>query len=166
MTLSGPVAGKHRPSEHQMWVFVSHSDLLATVSESHSALYYVVITWQYNPPISQFNSPFNEFTSVWSMFVCTIWGKLRPVYATFIHVIHVIVTYYINILLVNIVGNLFFHIIIVITYYITHNRLYKGYIYSYISNHIWRTDDLIKTTVVNASELMLKQSILSILPLL
>jgi len=32
-------------------------------------LYSVVITWQSNPPISQFNSPYNEFTSVWSMFV-------------------------------------------------------------------------------------------------
>jgi len=32
-------------------------------------LYYVVITRQSNPPISQFNSPCNEFMSVWSMFV-------------------------------------------------------------------------------------------------
>ena len=32
-------------------------------------LYYVVITWQSNLPISQFNSPCNEHTSVWSMFV-------------------------------------------------------------------------------------------------
>jgi len=32
-------------------------------------LYSVVITWQSNPPNSQFNSPCNEFTSVWSMFV-------------------------------------------------------------------------------------------------
>ena len=32
-------------------------------------LYSVVITWQSNPPISQFNSPCNEFMSVWSMFV-------------------------------------------------------------------------------------------------
>jgi len=72
------------------------------------------------------------------MFVCNILGKLRPVYATFIHVIHVIVTYYINIILVNIVGNLFLHIIIVITYYITHYRRYKGYIYIFntLSNHI------------------------------
>jgi len=29
----------------------------------------VVITRQYNPPISQFNSPCQEFTRVWSMFV-------------------------------------------------------------------------------------------------
>ena len=28
-----------------------------------------VITWQSNPPVSQFNCPCNEFTSVWSMFV-------------------------------------------------------------------------------------------------
>ena len=33
------------------------------------ALYSVVITWQSNPPISQFNSSCNEFPSVWSMFV-------------------------------------------------------------------------------------------------
>ena len=32
-------------------------------------LYSVVITWQSNPPVSQFNSLCNEFTSVWSMFV-------------------------------------------------------------------------------------------------
>ena len=32
-------------------------------------LYSVVLTRQYNPPISQFNSPCNEFNSVWSMFV-------------------------------------------------------------------------------------------------
>ena len=30
---------------------------------------YSVITWQSNPPISQFNSLCNEFKSVWSMFV-------------------------------------------------------------------------------------------------
>ena len=36
-------------------------------------LYSVVITWQYNPPISQFNSPCHEFTSVWSMFVYNTW---------------------------------------------------------------------------------------------
>ena len=35
-------------------------------------LYSVVITWQWNPPISQFNSPCNEFTSFWSMFVYKI----------------------------------------------------------------------------------------------
>jgi len=32
-------------------------------------IYSVVITWQSNPPISQFNSLCNEFTSVWSMCV-------------------------------------------------------------------------------------------------
>ena len=35
-------------------------------------LYSVVITWQSDPPISQFNSPCNELTSVWSMFVYNI----------------------------------------------------------------------------------------------
>ena len=32
-------------------------------------LYSVVITWQSNPPISQFNSQCNEFTCFWSMFI-------------------------------------------------------------------------------------------------
>jgi len=31
-------------------------------------IYSVVITWQSNPPISQFNRPCREFTCVWSMF--------------------------------------------------------------------------------------------------
>jgi len=38
-------------------------------------LYSIVLTRQYNPPISQFNRPYNEFTSVWSMFVCTIMNE-------------------------------------------------------------------------------------------
>ena len=36
-----------------------------------------VITWQYNPPISQFNSPCNEFASVRSIFVYTIYPVSR-----------------------------------------------------------------------------------------
>ena len=32
-------------------------------------LHSLVITLQYNPPISQFHGPCNEFTSVWSMFL-------------------------------------------------------------------------------------------------
>jgi len=32
-------------------------------------IYFVVITQQSNPPISQFDSLCNEFTSDWSMFV-------------------------------------------------------------------------------------------------
>ena len=35
-------------------------------------LYSVVITWQSNPPISQFNSPCNEFTSI---YVCIQYPK-------------------------------------------------------------------------------------------
>ena len=33
-------------------------------------IYSVVITWQPNPPISQFSRLCNKFTSVWSMFPC------------------------------------------------------------------------------------------------
>ena len=38
----------------------------------------VVITWQSNPPISQFNSPCNEFTSFWWMFVYNTCTQLQP----------------------------------------------------------------------------------------
>ena len=39
------------------------------VYNGHGFLYYVVLTWQCNQPISQFSSACNEFMSVWSMFV-------------------------------------------------------------------------------------------------
>ena len=35
-------------------------------------LYSLVITWQSNPPISQFNCLCNEFTNFWSMFIYNI----------------------------------------------------------------------------------------------
>ena len=44
-----------------------------------SALYFVVITWQYNPPISQFNNLCHEFMSVWSNSPCheftSVWSN-------------------------------------------------------------------------------------------
>jgi len=35
-------------------------------------VFYVVITQQPNPPISQFSRWYNKFTSAWSMFPCNI----------------------------------------------------------------------------------------------
>ena len=46
--------------------------MVNTVKQWTCVLYHVVITWQSNPPISQFNSPCNEFTSVWSLCVYNI----------------------------------------------------------------------------------------------
>ena len=40
------------------------------VYNGHGFYTCVVITWQSNPPISQFISPCNECMSVWSMFPC------------------------------------------------------------------------------------------------
>jgi len=50
----------------------------------HTCLYYVVITWQSNQPISQFNIQCNEFTSFWSMFVYNRLTLIMPIVVSII----------------------------------------------------------------------------------